>query len=342
MPAAPDQVSPVIATVIVVNWNGAHLLPACLDAVRAQQLPGREVGAGFRVVVVDNGSVDGSRELLARQYPDVECLLSPVNLGFAGGNNLALRALRTPFAVLLNNDSEPQSGWLAGVLEPLQRDARLAAVTPLVLFRDGAHEGERTVNNAGVVVFRDGYGADRGFGDPAEKFGNAEEVFGFCGNGVALRASALAQVGSFDENFFLYYEDTDLSWRLRLCGWSIRFEPRAVVWHRHSASSGLGSPLFRFHNERNRLLMLTKNATTGLALRAALRFPLSTASIAVDELRRARTDRRKPSVELIATRVRSFASFLRLLPAAVRERRRIAELAVLSRADVEQQWLTAS
>jgi Predicted glycosyltransferases len=118
------------------------------------------------------------------------------------------------------------------------------------------------VNNAGGIVLVNGYGADRGFQEPdTGQFDRPAEVFNACGNGMAMRTAAGRSVGWFDDDFFLYYEDTDLSWRLRADGWSIRYQPSAVLRHLHSASSTEWSPLWVFHVDRNRLLMLTKDAS---------------------------------------------------------------------------------
>jgi hypothetical protein len=131
VPSAPTTCS-ALATVVVVNWNGAHLLPACLDALAAQrtQMP-------FATWVIDNASTDESAKVLAR-YPDVRVLTAPRNLGFAGGNNLALHQVRTPYAVLLNNDAAPEPDWLERLLAPFLTSKaeadRLGAVTGKVVF----------------------------------------------------------------------------------------------------------------------------------------------------------------------------------------------------------------
>ena len=109
--------STALATVIIVNYNGAHLLPACLDALAEQA----DDVTTFDTVVVDNASADKSRELLARDYPWARVIASPTNLGFAGGNNLALRQVSTPYAVLLNNDAVPEPGWLRNLLDPFRQ-----------------------------------------------------------------------------------------------------------------------------------------------------------------------------------------------------------------------------
>jgi GT2 family glycosyltransferase len=195
------------------------------------------------------------------------------------------------------------------------------------------------VNNAGGVVFADGYGADRGYQQVDEgQFDEPAEVFNFCGNGAAFPTQVLREVGLFDEDFFLYYEDTDLSWRLRAAGWAIEYAPDAVLRHHHSASSGETSPVFRFHVDRNRLLMLTKNASARLAWQQVLRYPLTTASIGLRTARVGLAERRRPAVRPILLRFRVMASYLRLLPTMLARRRRLDATRTVARADLER-WL---
>ena len=195
------------------------------------------------------------------------------------------------------------------------------------------------LNNAGSMVFRDGYGADRAYQElDRGQYQTPEEVFAFCGGSVCFRTEALRQAGVFDDDFFLYYEDTDLSWRLRSLGWRIRYQPAAVARHIHSASSVEWSPLFVFHTDRNRLLMLTKNARASLAAREVLRYPLTTASLALREVAKARHTRRRPPVRPTLLRLRVLGSYVRLLPAMLARRRRIAARASVDRKRLER-WL---
>lgn len=318
-PGAPD--SPAV-TVVVVTWQGRHLLADCLDALAGQDYPGP-----VEVVVVDNASTDGTAGWVRSERPDVRLLSAPRNLGFAGGNDLALGQVSTPVVALLNNDARPEQDWLRLLVAALLRPEaeRVAAVTSLLLLPDGR------VNSTGGVVYRDGYGSDRSLGEPADVVDDPAEVFAFCGAAVALRAEALREVGCFDESFFLYYEDADLSWRMRLAGWEVRYEPGAVVHHLHGASSTVGSPLFRFHNERNRLLMLTKNAGASIVLTQLARFVVTTGSLA----RRDLAARHSPWPGL-RFRLGVLASYLRLLPHTWRERRRIAHSARVPRERVEE------
>ncbi|MCW2666384.1 MAG: putative glycosyl transferase [Frankiales bacterium] len=198
------------------------------------------------------------------------------------------------------------------------------------------------VNNAGSIVFHAGYGADRGFQEvDTGQYDQPREVFALCGCAVAFRTEAGRELGWFDDDFFLYYEDTDLSWRLRLAGWSIRYEPTAVVRHIHSASSVEWSPRFVFHTDRNRLLMLVKNATAARAVREVGRYPLTTASIAVRAARQGWRDRRRPAVRQTLMRLKVLLSFLRLLPAMLAKRAELSRTAAVPRTTVEQ-WLVTS
>ncbi len=194
----------------------------------------------------------------------------------------------------------------------------------------------QVINNVGSVVLRDGSGADRGFQQvDGPEFDEPADVFAWCGAAVVLRPDYLADAGLFDERFFMYYEDTDLSWRGRTLGWRYRYVPESRVRHLHAATAVEGSPMFRHYVERNRLLMLAKNASRRLGTRAPLRFLLATASYArrdgLGPLRRGR----RPDLGIVRARLRSFGGYLRLLPAMIRDRREIRARAAVSAADVE-------
>jgi GT2 family glycosyltransferase len=197
------------------------------------------------------------------------------------------------------------------------------------------------LNNAGSIVFRAGYGADRGFQEVDEgQYDAPQDVFAVCGCAVAFRTEAGRSVGWFDEDFFLYYEDTDLSWRLRLAGWRLRYEPRAVVRHVHAASSVEWSPTFVFHTSRNRLLMLVKDATAARARReygAFLGETLQMARPVVGALRRGR----RPAPGPLPARARAVRSLVRLTPAALRRRREIGRAAVVRRDALEAELVNS-
>ncbi len=374
-------------SVVIVNYNGKHFLPACLDGLRAQTYP----ADSFEVIVSDNGSTDGSLELIRDQYLWVRVLENGRNLGFAGGNNIAFKAGRGEYLALLNNDTAPLPDWLeklvqaaeanpragmvnghsrlfydqlevcleSDILVPGENDPRRLGVMlsnvnsglerGVVQYLQGFYGWEEfggtrfrwtdggaalgipvppgddgwvlrftlsaphaagrgiharlklggavlaewdvdaassklcevnlpatarsqavpLVQNAGSTVNRDGYGQDRGtYAQNNELFFEvdrsqyaSEPIFAACGANLLIRRSLIDEIGAFDERFFMYYEDTDLSWRARLSGWDIIYASDAVIRHIHCGSSKEWSPSFLFHTSRNRLAMLMKNGS---------------------------------------------------------------------------------
>jgi len=177
------------------------------------------------------------------------------------------------------------------------------------------------INNVGSNLFADGFGGDRGFLEvDTGQYETPAEVFAWCGGAVLLRRRYLDDVGLFDERLFMYYEDTDLSWRGRLQGWRYVYEPGAVVRHHHAQSSGVGSPFFRFHTERNRLLVLAKNAPAGLAWRAGLGEVRRLVGAMVRHYVIRPLTLRLPARAEVAHRWHVCRSYLRLLPGMLADR----------------------
>jgi GT2 family glycosyltransferase len=178
------------------------------------------------------------------------------------------------------------------------------------------------LNNVGSQVFEDGAGADRGWLERDQgQHDEPAEVFAWCGGGVLFRPEYLRDAGLFDERFFLYYEDTDLSWRGRARGWRYRTVPSSVIRHLHAASSVEGSEVFAYHVERNRLLMLVKDASARMALQQIWRYLLVTASYARRDIVRPVLGGHRPRPLVVRRRLISFVGFLRLFPAMLGDRR---------------------
>jgi GT2 family glycosyltransferase len=273
----------LLASVVVVNFNGKQFLDACLGALLRQEL-----AAPFEVILVDNGSSDDSVAYVAASYPTVRVIRATRNLGFAGGNNLGMRAATGRHIVLLNNDTQVRPGWLKALVDAAETNPAAGAIASKILFIDPP----ATIQNAGTLLLSDGSGADRGFREPDQgQYDVREEVFGACGASVLYRREMLDDVGRFDETFFMYYEDTDLSWRMRLRGWSVIYEPSSVVDHVHAGSSREWSPFFTFHVDRNRLFMILKNAPPAMVMRSYSRFAVMAARSALGGVRRRVADR---------------------------------------------------
>ena len=201
-----------------------------------------------------------------------------------------------------------------------------AAVGPEPVWVDVPLGGEPydVVNNVGSVLVEGGYGADRGFLEPDEgQYDEPSDVFAWCGAGVLFNVAYLREVGLFDERFFMYYEDTDMAWRGRARGWRYRYVPGSKLRHVHSATAVEGSPLFQHYVERNRLVMLTKNAGRGLALAAVGRFLLITLSYTRRDVVAPLLRGRRPSFGLLRARLRSFFAYLRMVPELLSDRREL-------------------
>jgi GT2 family glycosyltransferase len=180
------------------------------------------------------------------------------------------------------------------------------------------------INNVGSDLVNGSWGGDRGFLQAdVGQYDDAQDVFAWCGAGVLFRPEYLDDVGLLDERFFLYYEDTDMAWRGRARGWRYRYVPDAELRHVHAATSVEGSPLFHHYVERNRLVMLAKNAPWRLVASASGRYVLSTASYAQRDIVRPVVHGHRPQSRLVKSRARSFAAYLRMLPGVLVDRRRL-------------------
>jgi GT2 family glycosyltransferase len=236
-----------LASLVIPNWNGAAHLPACLRALRAQTCP------DFEVLVVDNASTDGSLGLLAHDFPEVQAIGLARNQGFTGACNTGLRAARGGVLILLNNDTEVAPDWLAEVLAAFERHPQAGSVASKMLLFD-----RRNVLHAAGDIFRaDGTPGNRGvWQEDGGQFAEGP-VFSANGGSAAYRRAMLDDVGLLDEDFYFSLEDVDLGWRAQLRGWPCIYAPRAVVYHKLSATGG--GVTHSFYNGRNFIYVLVKD-----------------------------------------------------------------------------------
>jgi GT2 family glycosyltransferase len=247
-PMTADQISNLKISVIIPNWNGAHLLPTCLGSLRRQSYAEREI------IVVDNASTDGSLELLARDYADVCVLALPRNAGFTGACNAGILKSRADFVALLNSDTEADEHWLDQVIGAFERHREAGSVASKMLLFDRRD----TLHTAGDFVRLDGTPGNRGVWQRDEgQFDREEYVFSACGGSAAYRRAMLNQIGLLDEDFFFSLEDVDLAWRAQLAGWKCVFAPQAVVYHKLAATGG--GPTASFYDGRNMIWVIAKN-----------------------------------------------------------------------------------
>lgn len=236
--------------IVIPNWNGRHLLPRCLAALADLDYE------SLTVVVIDNGSTDGSVGWLKARAAHVRVLTNSENQGFAYAVNQGIRQGDARYVVTLNNDTEVGTEWLESLVEVAETDRAVGMVASKMLFADRP----RVINSAGICVDRAGIAWDRLGGtrdDPQAS--ETEEVFGPCAGAALYRRAMLDEVGLFDEDFFAYLEDVDLAWRARRAGWRCLYAPKARVLHHHSATGKEGSPFKSFHLGRNKMWLLAKN-----------------------------------------------------------------------------------
>jgi N-acetylglucosaminyl-diphospho-decaprenol L-rhamnosyltransferase len=310
--------------VIVPSWNSADLLPRCLASVEGQ-------GDGVEVLVVDNGSSDGSLALFERE--GVRHLALPRNVGFARAVNLGAAEVGAPLVLPLNADTVLEPGAIARLREALAADEQLGGVQPRLLqLEDGVEMDAASARlySAGQGLTRDGRAVEIGAGEAqSEAYLRRGEVFGVCGAACLLRRELFDQLGGYDERYFAFYEDVDLNVRARIAGWGFAYVPEAVVWHLGNASWQAG---FDRPSAENARLVARNRLATQIKFMSATAIP-RIAAVEAGSLARAASQGR-----FWAT-LRGKLSALRWLPALLRDRRHLRRDGDLDRA---RRWLGRS
>ena len=253
----------MLLSAIVVNFRRPELLRACLRSLEASL---ERVEAETELVVVDNGSADGSTELVRAEFPGATVVALARNRGFGGGVNVGLERSSGEFVLLLNNDATVEPEAVGELLRVAEAAPDVAAVAAQMRFADRP----QTINSAGIGIDRLGVVYDRLVGVSASASERAPaEVFGASGGAALWRRAALESVGRFDERFFVYLEDADVAWRARMRGWRALYAPGAIVYHHHSATATHASDFKYFWVGRNRIRLLARNADARHLLRQA-------------------------------------------------------------------------
>jgi GT2 family glycosyltransferase len=245
-------------SVIVVSWNGLRQLPECLAALLPQLPPDAEV------ILVDNGSADGTPAWARVNYPRLRVIALPENLGFAGGVNAGLRAARGELLLLINDDAFVETGFVAALLDVMARRPDIGAAGGVLVF---AHQ-PAIVASAGIRVRRDWLALDLWAGmRAAELPTDPQPIMGASGGAALYRRALLEDIGLMEPNFFNYLEDVDLAWRALLRGWRSVVVPQARARHVYSATAGQGSPFKQRLLGRNRLRVIARCLPADLAAR---------------------------------------------------------------------------
>jgi GT2 family glycosyltransferase len=242
-----------LISVLILNWNGAAYIRKCLDSILSQDYPNLET------IVVDNGSDDGSPDMIREEYKNVILVETGQNLGFGAGNNIGIAKTRGTCVLVLNNDAQLHPACESEMKKALDKDARFGACASKIFVVDPPD----TLDAAGITVFPDGLSIGRGRLEPGSRHNKEEEVFFASGCCALYKKEMLEDIKVaqeyYDADFFAYADDTDVGWRARLRGWRCIYAPSAIAWHLHSASSGTYSSLKAYLVERNRIWLQVKN-----------------------------------------------------------------------------------
>lgn len=271
---ALEEVAAPLLSVIVPAYNGEHLMPTVLNALRNQSF------RDFEVIVIDDASVDGTVPLVETHYPEARLIVNRRNVGFVAACNTAADVARGRYLVLLNSDTEPAPDWLAELVKTMVVNPKAAVVASKLLLFDRRN----TLHTTGDLMGIDGIARNRGVWESdTGQYDEAVTIFSGCGGASAYRRDLWQALGGFDDDLWMYLEDVDFGFRAQLMGYSAVFAPAARVYHRVSASGG--DTLASYYVGRNTIWIIAKNMPRGLLLRNWRAILGAQLGIAADALR---------------------------------------------------------
>lgn len=241
-----------LVSVITVNYNQSAVTLEFLKSLSKISYPNVEV------IVVDNASPNDNPELISENYPSVQLIKSNVNLGFAGGNNLGIRASKGDYLMFINNDTEVPKGFLEPLVKLLQKDERIGMVSPKIKF----HWNKELIQYAGYSKMNSYTIRNSSIGyhqKDSEKYNRLEETNAAHGAAMMVPRRVIEKVGMMTEIYFLYYEEHDWSEMIKRAGYSIFYQPESYIFHKESVSTGKDSPFKTYYLTRNRIVFARRN-----------------------------------------------------------------------------------
>ncbi len=237
-------------SIIIPTYNGKEYLQICLDSLLNQ------THENFEIIVVDNGSDDGSCEFITENYPEVILIKFVQNLGFSKAVNGGIKAADGEYVVLLNNDTEAKEDWLEQLVKCIKKDEKIFSCSSKML----QYHERLKVDDAGDELTLMGWAFKRGYGFPVDKFNNDKDVFSSCAGAAVYRKEIFEKIGYFDEKFFAYLEDIDICYRAKIHGYKNVYCSDAIIYHIGSATTGSRYNSFKVRlTSRNNIYLIYKN-----------------------------------------------------------------------------------
>ena len=237
-------------TIIIPNYNGKHFMDPCLASLKKQTYK------DFKILIVDNASSDGSIEYMKENYPDIEVIALNKNYGFSKAVNVGIKHSKTPFVILLNNDTTVDPHYVEEMITAIEKSPKIFSVSSKMI--QMYHPD--LIDSAGDLYTVLGWGVCRGSGRPVSNYTEADEIFTACAGAAIYRRSAFARIGYFDENHFAYLEDIDIGYRAKIYGYKNMYCPTALVYHVGSGTSGSKYNSFKVRlSSRNNIYLCYKN-----------------------------------------------------------------------------------
>ena len=237
-------------TIVIPNYNGKHFMEPCLSSLSEQTYK------DFHILVVDNASSDGSIEYMEENYPDIELIKLQKNYGFSKAVNIGIQHSRTPYVILLNNDTTVDTRYVEEMVKAIEKSPKIFSVSSKMI----QMYHPELIDSAGDLYTLSGWGVCRGCGRPVSNYTKYDEIFTACAGAAIYRRSVFDEIGYFDENHFAYLEDIDIGYRARIYGYYNMYCPTALVYHVGSGTSGSKYNSFKVKlAARNNLYLNYKN-----------------------------------------------------------------------------------
>lgn len=328
--------------IVIANWNGKEYLEKCLPALRNQTYK------NFKTILVDNGSSDDSVFFVERNFPEVGLIRLGKNTGFARANNLGIQKAfadeNIRYLITLNNDTQATKDYLEKLIECAKNHPRAGSVQPKVL-----NFFEKTIiDSTGILIHFDMSAINRGQKEKdTGQYEKEEEIFGASASAALYVREALEKIkfsngDYFDSDYFAYYEDVDLAWRLRLAGFSSVYCPKSKVYHVHSATGKSYSPFKSFHIHRNQYYNILKNLPFYFMLKALAFMPIRYCLLLASVLRKkgpaAKLAKNTKEEGIVRIVLRSWMQIIKNLPILMRKRKFIQKNKTVKNAEIKK-WL---